>query len=319
MQIGHEFLDIDEQISHLETIGVNIGVRSKTKELLSKNSFYNVVNGYREPFLYMKRPNKYITGVTFQEIFHLYKFDRELREWISPFILEIENIIKTEVVYEFSNHKDANGQCLRARDAYLQIDNFDTCDLKHPEKIENAHKMIEKLTGIIDRYYSYSPAFQHYQTHYGYIPLWVLSTQMTFGEVSKFYESMKMQDRNAVSRKYLLSESAMQTILKALTLARNYCAHGNRFYCLRHTITLPVPNLTVYPIQNRYLSAGLGQDNLFGILMCIKYFIPKKRYTHLMNQIENLISCLTKHLSSIHIDSILAVMGFPSDWHEIKK
>lgn len=47
------FLTINEQIIKLKTLGITVTNEKTVKSILSENSFYNILNGYREPFLFM--------------------------------------------------------------------------------------------------------------------------------------------------------------------------------------------------------------------------------------------------------------------------
>lgn len=90
--------------------------------ILERENYYNVINGYKEPFLSARATSTsdeaYKKGTTFNEVYALYNFDRELRIIYLKYLLKIENTFKTVIAHEFSARY--------SHDNYLKIDNFDT-------------------------------------------------------------------------------------------------------------------------------------------------------------------------------------------------
>ena len=140
----------------------------------------------------------------------------------------------------------------------------------------------------------------------------------TFCNISRFYESMKLNDRQDVSKKYKLPENQLTTILKVLSTARNCCAHKNRLFCLKHSYSLPIFDLTKHPKQHHFTSKKLGNRNLSSVIISISLLLPQKRMKSLINAIENDLNNLEKKLIVITIDRIMNIMGFPNDWKSVK-
>lgn len=74
-----------QQLNILRSRGMVIGKGSqgsRVMRILERENYYNVINGYKELFLDVKAtPNTdetYKTGTTFNEVYALYNFDREL-------------------------------------------------------------------------------------------------------------------------------------------------------------------------------------------------------------------------------------------------
>ena len=71
---------------------------SKVIDILKKENYYNVVNGYKDLFLDSSSTpsaEKYKSGTTFDEVYALYNFDREVRHIYLKYLLQIENTFKT--------------------------------------------------------------------------------------------------------------------------------------------------------------------------------------------------------------------------------
>ena len=71
-------------------------------------------------------------------------------------------------------------------------------------KMTQHSKSINKLMGILNKKLVVGPAtrpfVEHYLTAYGEVPLWVLSNDLTFGNMSHFYQLMKRGDQNSVCK-----------------------------------------------------------------------------------------------------------------------
>ena len=100
-----------QQLNILRSRGMVIGKSSqgsRVMRILERENYYNVVNGYKELFLASKASatadEVYKTGTTFDEVYALYNFDRELRNIYLKYLLKLENTFKTVIAHEFSAH-----------------------------------------------------------------------------------------------------------------------------------------------------------------------------------------------------------------------
>lgn len=107
------------QIGILKSRGVIIRNKRWAKQVIRSVNYYNLINGYKQPFLQQNvSGEKYIAGTTLEEIYALYEFDRKLRIVTLEYILEIEKQVKALVAYCFSK--------IHGHKNYLKIENFDT-------------------------------------------------------------------------------------------------------------------------------------------------------------------------------------------------
>lgn len=83
------------------------------------------------------------------------------------------------------------------------------------------------------------PFVKHYLNKYGAVPLWVLQNDLTFGNVSHFYQLQKRGVQNAAcklvsqtsNRKQRLESIMLLRVIQVLSGFRNICAHDERLYC----------------------------------------------------------------------------------------
>jgi abortive infection bacteriophage resistance protein len=131
MNPNKTFLTIEEQIAHLKAKKISIGLNEQSvRETLSKTSYYEIVNGYSEPFRFKPNPKSYLRGVSFKEIYALYFFDKRLRTIILPFLLEAESRLKNDVVYAFLSQKRKDGTPSNKNDDYLKVSSYGKTNIK---------------------------------------------------------------------------------------------------------------------------------------------------------------------------------------------
>lgn len=92
----------DELIDILESKNVSINDKKIAKYYIEKYSYYSIVNSYKWIF---KEDNKYKENASFEEIFAMYKFDKNLKIILLKYILEVESIIKTKIANLFAKNR----------------------------------------------------------------------------------------------------------------------------------------------------------------------------------------------------------------------
>ncbi len=137
------FTSIEDQIEILKSRGLVIDDEPAVKSILSKENYYNLINGYKSLFLDSSAETEtFLEGTTFSEIYELYLFDRELRSIFMRCILEIENNVKSVLAYKFSEQYSHTN--------YLVISNSNTYIGKHENKTlsQKTGKIVDLITGI---------------------------------------------------------------------------------------------------------------------------------------------------------------------------
>lgn len=95
---------INELIHIQQDRGLNIINDENTRKLITFSNYYGIFNRYKDPFLDSNlKVEKYINGISFDEIYELYKFDQRIRSIFFEYILMIENNVKSIIANEFSN------------------------------------------------------------------------------------------------------------------------------------------------------------------------------------------------------------------------
>lgn len=166
------FLTYQQQINKLKNEkSLIINDSEYATAILKKISYYSLISGYKQLF---KAPatQKYIYGVTFEEIVFFYYFDEQLRSLFFKYILHIEKQMKSMVSYYFC---DKYGE---SQTAYLDIKNY-TVTRRNNNDVQRLIKSLQKSISL-PSHYSY---ITHYAKSYGNVPLWVATNAITFGQI----------------------------------------------------------------------------------------------------------------------------------------
>lgn len=102
--MAKEFKTYEELTTLLASRGVEVD--ETTPSVLKRESYYAIINGYKDPFLDRKAMQSaandvFLPGTTFAQIYDLFLFDREVRAIVFPFLMKAESILKNAVVYPF--------------------------------------------------------------------------------------------------------------------------------------------------------------------------------------------------------------------------
>ena len=284
-----EYKNNKELIEYLESKNVIINDREKALKNIEKYSYYSIINGYKTVF--KNNNNYYKENTSFEEIFALYEFDKNIKAIFLKYILEIEVVIKSLMANTLS--EEYGIEC------YLKIDNFDNSADKDLIK-----EFIDKVEKEIEDNYIKHPAIKHYRDIYGFVPPFVLTKILTFGAISKYYSLLKQKDRQKISKYFKLSDKLLRQILINLTMVRNISAHSDRLFTYRNKYDISFKNIEKNYNRKEFLC------NLYMIIKSMKILLDKEKYQEFENLLNAEIEKLKGKLIVININDILKIMGY---------
>lgn len=314
----HNFKTIDNQIEILKSRNLIINDEQEAKEILMRENYYNLINGYKNPFLKTSVPNDEYNGTcTIDEIYELYKFDREIREIVFKYILKIENALRSQISYTFSKY--------HGHDNYLKYENFETLSGSSNEntitkQASKIYELIGKIQNDIKVSLKHKDYIKHYVVEHGYIPLWVLVNVFPLNRLSSFYKIMKQNERVEVSKYWGILEKDLKTYLDTLAFYRNLCAHDERLYCSKSSSYISdntIHNQLGIP-RGADGNYEFGKQDLFSLIIIFKIMLPSEDFNTAFNRINGRIESLRTKIKSISAEAILNEMGFKNNWYEIK-
>lgn len=309
-----------QQLNILRSRGMVIGKGSqgsRVMHILERENYYNVINGYKELFLASKATattdEVYKIGTTFDEVYALYNFDRELRNIYLKYLLKLENTFKTVISHEFS--------VKYGHDNYLKIENFDNSNERN---ISSSIKLIGDIQQEIARQMSkHHSVVTHYMTEHGYIPLWVLVNVLTFGKIENFYKNMKPIDKTIVAKQFHLQPEEFAKFMHMLALARNKCAHDERFFDIKfkdRIHTKSIKNFSVLGIvRAKDGSYTYGTHDSYAIAIMFALLLSKSDVNDFISSIKFAFMKLQKQLHTISVTDIMSIMGYGTNWVNLSK
>ena len=99
--IEKKFKNLDEQVAILQHKGMIVEDERYAKRILLRENYF-FLNGYRHLFVRSKEDKRFKKGVTFEEMYSLFLFDRSFRNVIFKYLLVIENNLKSIISYQLS-------------------------------------------------------------------------------------------------------------------------------------------------------------------------------------------------------------------------
>lgn len=271
------------------------------KHILAKTSYFSLITGYKDTF---KNPTtgKYMDGTTFEDIYHLYQFDNELRSIFLKYMLIAERSVKSSLAYHFSATYGENQR------EYLSLSHYmPTASMQHG---------IQKLLRVF--YYQLSHKnehdyINHYKAKHHNVPLWIMVQVLTIGQLSHMFDYLKAAVPIKVCNDFQqIGRKDMHSFLSIMTKHRNVCAHGERFfnYVTKDSITdtLIHRKLRIPQKDGRY---QMGKNDIFSEVIILKYLLDGEDFRSFYYEL--------KHRLKYHApgEGILALMGFPENWTSI--
>lgn len=286
-----EYKSNEELLNYLVSKGVTIKNRKLALEKIEKYTYYSIVNTYKEVF---KKNERYLNNVTFEEIYALYDFDKNLKSIFLKYTLEIEQIIKSLTANTISEKYGVEN--------YLEYHCFDL----NLDK-DYIDKMVLSINEEIEKNYGKHAAISHYIDTYGFIPPFVLVKIMTMGQISRYYGLLKQEDRQQVSKYFKISDKLLKQILMNLTLVRNFSAHNNRLYTFHSRFFISFKSI------DKNYNTNDRSTNLYMIMKCMEKLLDDNKSRLFFEQVNTEINVLEKKLKVINIETILKIMGFPNE------
>ncbi|MBQ7384172.1 MAG: Abi family protein [Clostridia bacterium] len=304
-----EFFTYEQQIEKLKSKGLIINDENKAISFLRLEGYYNVINGYSPNF---KANGVFYRGTTFEEICHLYAFDKNLRSVIYKHTSSIESHIKAIIAHEFSKVHGVDEKVYLQPECFSQNQNSEAAVLRLIAECQTT--INEALNHNSNKYREYIA--HNYQAH-GHVPMWVLIRALSFGTVSIFYKNMLDEERTSIAKNYGLSSSQLANMLEVVVSYRNIVAHGERTFCARLPKTRLSTRLSITQklciAKNNKGEIKFGRNDFLALLISCKYLLPENEFQQLMDELIECLQKLSIHLTPSMMGRIKICMGLKSN------
>lgn len=279
----------EEQLAILIQRGLVVDDVLFALQCLEHHNYYRL-SAYRFPLADPEKPDFFLPGTTFEQLWGLYCFDRQLRLLVMEGVKRLEISARTHWTYNLAHEYGSQA--------------YENSDLFYNRRRHAT--ALEKLDGELRR--SDEVFISHYRDCYemNRPPIWVACEVMSFGLLSRFYENIKSAKvRKQIARTYELFPDTMKSLLLHAVYIRNLCAHHSRLWNRRFTITLALPER-----QPSELIASLNpaeDRRIYNTLVMLAHVVdiiePENHWSHRLRAL-------------IHAQTfpVTERMGFPADW-----
>lgn len=282
---------IDEQINKLIIHGVIIDNLDFAKKVLDEISYYRFT-GYMLEFRKSESDSDLRQKVLFEQIYNIYKFDEELKNYLYKILISIEKRYRTAIAYHV-----AISHCLN-----------EPYDQHYSEENYYNKKGFKKVMETLEReikYNSRSLIVEHHKTKYDdQMPIWVMVELMSFSNLSKYYNCLYNSDKIKIENSVNVKHPLLSNWLHCLSNLRNYCAHGARIYNIQFS---PPIKLGSTFLRN---NPNINPASLFAYIYVMFLIMPNSyNRVELANELFVLIN---KYSNFIKLENI----GFPSNYKD---
>lgn len=303
-----EFKTLDEQLGIFKSKGLTINDEEEARNILLKENYF-FINGYRRVLMVSSKEKKFVKGATFDELYAIFMFDRELRNILFKNLLIIENNIKSIMSYKLSvkyGYKEKN---------YLKESNF-TTDNKDKRRVSDVINKMKRQIRVNSQNHS---ATLHYITNYGYIPLWVLVKVLSFGLINELYGILKPEDQKEIADLYEIEMEDMEVYLSLLANYRNLCAHEDIVF--DHRTQKYISNTKYHNElkikQDEFGEYIKGKNDIFALIIILKQMLTKDEFMHMMDEINLKLQDLSWQIKSVKIEKLYDTLGFPENYMDL--
>lgn len=292
--------------------GLIVKDRNAAIDTIRRISYFALISGYKVPFR-TEGSDRYHDGVTFDDIVAQYEFDTALSGLLLSSILACERHLKAAYGYHFAQKFGEQ------ESAYLDPHNYDWNDEENRSGIRTLISLLKGHVRNEDEPHGY---IEHYSSRYQNVPIWVLMHTVTFGELARMYMYAREDLLSVLCTEFpSMKARNISHVLGFLMRVRNNCAHTEPLYTLRTKEYLPVMGLheslgLVEQDGDRHRCKS-GQNDPFGALIALRYFLSTKRFHHLVERVGQEMDKLFAGDRWIKKEQLLDLMGFPANWQDV--
>lgn len=283
------FKSIDDQLKILtEERNLNIINVSAAKDALQSYGYYEIINGYKDPFLINPDNDDegYKDNSNFEHIFSLFELDRDIRDSVLKSLVEFELIFKQALAYSISSLiSDSDTR-------YTAVSHYNagkTIFYQRGNPVTNRDRLLKKLNKLLR---SENQPYKHYRDNHGNVPPWIIIKGLSFGESIYLYKLSKPEIRlSTISLMFGLDKAVIEPIDSALNIKqsfsdilvlylnyRNLAAHGGRVYshrsknnAIRHYSSF-IYRDGIIPISNSQFQKGIMRSSVGTVLKTLYLF-----------------------------------------------
>ncbi len=325
------FLTYNQQMRKLRNDKGIICQGSSHKKILVRAGYFNIVNGYKNPFISgedAKGNHSYISGTSIDQLLATKQFDDQLRSFLLRYITQVEEEARTLAGYKFDECND-NGNI-----PWYDIEAYS------PRK-----SLQEKISVISNAYNELSRSkldyVNFYMENHKQIPTWIMFKVVNFSTFIDLVKYSKTDVSHSLCHLYGLEEDNGRPDVKLLIgslhwmrKVRNSCAHNERVYCLSGHQERRGNTGRILEKYFRLLGSGYIKNSdkkLFDLIVYFKYFLPSNEYKQFIHELKTILlnlqckihphafECVRGQMGIMNLSDLDTLITFPKDDIEYNK
>lgn len=283
-----------EQLDLLKARGLVVADEPSALHCLEHHNYYRL-SPYRFPFTPPGNRDVFRLGTTFEQLWALYTFDRQLRHLVIEACKSVEISLRSRWAYEVGHRLGPLG--------YLENAHFST-PLVYARTLVKLHDEMER---------SKEDFIKH---HRGTLlmpwpPAWVIVEIASFGNISTLLSQLRQSAiRQAIAEPFGMDEQAFCSLMHHLSVLRNTAAHHSRLWNRLFVFKFKLPRKKPPHLRPNFFEdpllpkqEGKIHNTLIILIHLLRCIDPATDWP------ERLI----RLLRTLHPD-LIPEMGFPADW-----
>lgn len=284
----YAYTTVEQQIEKLKSQNLSFVDEEFAKDMLRIYGYYNIINGYRDPYIIRLYDKKiYSPDITFEQIFSLFAFDHNIRNAILLSMIDLEEHLKALCADIISDSFGSD------YNIYLDKNNYRDKYVKDPKFRRNS--ILSSMIKVAQT--SHTQPVKYYRDTHNCIPPWILFKGIFFGTLVNYIRFFKRTQREKLiqalygskvnsTNMNMYKDLLSDTLFMCLEY-RNLAAHGGRVYNY-------IPQCSIRPINNNQVNPGLPQ-----LMQCLKELSYRQPYGRLIKALNN---SLTDYCSEYPVD-----------------
>lgn len=277
---------------------------TEDKIILCRNGYFNLINGYKKPFVCnidASGKHIYYPGTSIKQIELVKRFDEDLRIVLLKYITKAEEEVRTFAGYKFD-------ELTSGTKAWYEVQSYD--NLANP--VKDIVSMISKSYAEISK--SELDYVKFYLENHNSIPTWIYVKVINFSTFIDFLSCCKNDLKDSLCNLYGMLDAKGNYDYKLLIgslhwlrKVRNSCAHNERIFMMERKNARIKEKYILNDLRKVY--SRTPDQKIFDLLIYLKYYLDDNDYLDLITNIKEALNKLSVSLSSNVFNNIRASLG----------
>lgn len=306
MQNDKYFLTYNQQMRKLRNDKKIECFGSKHKQILVRTGYFNIINGYKMPFVSgndSEGNHIYLPQTTIDQMYSVKRFDDNLRSFLLRYITQVEEEVRTLTGYRFDKVNNNGG-----------ITWYDTNAYNPLSSLQNKMNTISSAYSELSR--SQLDYVKFYMSNHKQIPTWIMLKVVNFSTFISVLQYSRTEVTHSVCKLYhMFDKNGLPNVklligsLHWMRKVRNACAHNERIYCLSRSKDGRQRSGRILEGYFQKLRQSYQNDHeqkIFDLIVYFKYYLPQKEYKIFIEEIYTMLSVLEQ---GIHPNAFANIRG----------